>query len=319
MRRSLRSLGEVSVVLGAVLLVGCGESASTPSAQPAADSGAPTPKTATGKADVNGASLYYETRGSGDTVVLVHGLTLDTRMWDSQFEALSKSYHVVRFDMRGHGKSSGLRGADGGVTAFSQSEDILGVMDALTIDKAHVIGLSMGGYASYEFAVDHPDRLMSLTVIDSAWRYDPARTSSTFQTRVVGYLTTAGTDLEAGLRAWMGDALFVPAGKIAQVKADLEEIVLVGHLGLGTGAYFANPLSAMSPSPLAETRLGDLKMPMLVIVGDLDDPEFVAHADFIAGAVSGSEKVVIEGSGHMSTMEKPDEVNQALEAFLAKH
>lgn len=318
MRRSLRSLVKVSVVLGAVLLVGCGESTSTPSAQPAGDSGAPTPKTATGRADVNGASLYYETRGRGDAVVLIHGFTLDTRMWDDQFEALSKSYEVIRFDQRGHGKSSGARGADGGAMAFSQSEDVLGLLDALKIDKAHVVGLSMGGYVAYELALDHADRVRTLTVVDSGWRYDAARTSD-FQTRLIGYLTTGGTDLEAGLRAWAGDSLLGPANKIPSVKAELEDIVMVGHLAQGTGAFFANPLSATPPTPLAETHLGDLKMPTLVIVGDLDDPEFVAHADVIAGAVGGSEKVVIEGSGHMSTMEKPDEVNQALEAFLAKH
>jgi hypothetical protein len=73
-----------------------------------------------------------------------------------------------------------------------------------------------------------------------------------------------------------------------------------------------------SPAPLAETRLGELSAPTLVIVGDLDDPEFVAHADTVAAAIPGAEKVVIAGAGHMSVMEKPDEANRALEAFLAK-
>jgi pimeloyl-ACP methyl ester carboxylesterase len=75
----------------------------------------------------------------------------------------------------------------------------------------------------------------------------------------------------------------------------------------------------MSPSPLAETHLSDLGMPTLVLVGALDDPEFGAHADAVAAAVSESEKIVIDGSGHISTMEKPDDVNRALETFLAKH
>jgi pimeloyl-ACP methyl ester carboxylesterase len=270
-------------------------------------------------ADVEGSSLYYETRGAGDAVVLLHGFTLDTRMWNSQFETLSKAYKVIRFDMRGHGKSSGAREADGGPMTFSQSEDVQGLLDALHIDRAHVVGLSMGGYVAYEFALAHPDRVRSLTVIDSAWRYDPANTGD-FQTRLLGYLGTVGTNgLEAALRGWMSDALFVPASKNAEVKAELEEIVMVGHLAQGPGAFFSNPGSAMSPSPLPETHLSDLGMPTLVLVGALDDPEFRAHADAVAAAVPGSEKIVIEGSGHMSTMEKPDDVNRALEAFLAKH
>ena len=300
-------------------LVACSESdRPTAGSSSEADSGAVGVTTSTGMADVEGSSLYYETRGAGDAVVLLHGFTLDTRMWDGQFEALSKAYKVSRFDMRGHGKSSGAREADGGPMTFSQSEDVRGLLDALHIDRAHVVGLSMGGYVAYEFALDHPDRVRSLTVIDSGWRYDPANTGA-FQTRLVGYLGTAGTNgLEAALRAWMSDALFVPASKNAQVKADLEEIVMVGHLAQGPGAFFSNPGSAMSPSPLPETHLSDLEMPTLVLVGALDDPEFRAHADAVAAAVSGSEKIVIEGSGHMSTMEKPDDVNRALEAFLAK-
>lgn len=285
---------------------------------PEADAATSNPKTETGMVDVNGASLYYEMRGSGDAVLLIHGFTLDTRMWDDQFAELSKSYKVLRFDQRGHGKSSGVRGSDGTAIMFSQSEDVLGVLDAFQIDKAHIVGLSLGGCVAYEFALGHPDRVQTLTVIDSAWHYDANRMSE-FQTRIVGYITTGGMDLEAGLRAWMGDALFVPASKNAAVKAKLEEIVMVGHLAQGSGSFFANPLSATAPDPLAETHLSDLKMPTLVLVGALDDPEFVGHADFIAGEVSGSEKLVIDGSGHMSTMEKPDDVNQALKKFLAKH
>src|ERR1041385_3771207 len=112
----------VVVLWGAITVAACGESTSADAGkEPANDSGAELPDSAgaapvttTGTVDVDGASLYYEARGSGDVVLLLHGFTLDTRMWDHQFEALSKSYKVVRFDMRGHGKSSGARGADGG-------------------------------------------------------------------------------------------------------------------------------------------------------------------------------------------------------------
>lgn len=304
------------ILLG--LLVACTESdAPRNDGATAPDSGARL-ETSTGTAEVNGASLYYEKRGSGVPVLLLHGFTLDTRMWDSQFESLSRSYQVIRYDMRGHGKSSGARAADGGPFSFSQAADVAGLMDALQLDDAHIVGLSMGGYVAYEFAVDHPDRVRTLTVIDSAWRYDPARTSD-FQTRVVGYVTAAAADLEAGLRSWLADPLFVPANWNAQVKAELDAIVLTGHVAQGAGAFFPNALTATSPSPLAETRLGELEMPTLVVVGALEDPEFIAHAGFITDAVAGAEKAVIDGAGHMSNMEKPDDVNRALEAFLSKH
>ena len=121
------------------------------------------------------------------------------------------------------------------------------------------------------------------------------------------------------LRAWAADPLFAPLEKLPKVKSALESIVLDGQLAQGTGAFFANPGSSKIPSPLAETRLGEIGVPTLVLVGDLDDPEFRAHADELATGIPDAEKVVIAGSGHMSTMEKPEEVDRALGAFLAKH
>ena len=95
--------------------------------------------------------------------------------------------------------------------------------------------------------------------------------------------------------------------------------MLGGHLALGAGAFFANPLTAATPAPLAETRLSEIAVPTLVVVGDLDDPEFVEHADTLATTVPGAQKLVIEGAGHMSPMEKPDEVNAALNAWSTAH
>jgi len=281
------------------------------------DAGTNDASTTRATATVNGGSLYYEARGSGDAVVLLHGFTLDRRVFDSQFAALSKSHHVVRFDMRGHGRSSGTRGADGGPLFFSQSEDLLGLLDFLKIDRAHIVGLSMGAYVGYEFALNHPERVLSLAAVDSAWWFDSDNTGD-FQRRLVEYLTAAAiTSLEVGLRAWISDALFAPAVKNPDLKPRLEEIVMGGHLALGPQAHFANPMSPSVPSPLAETRLGELKISTLVVVGEHEEPEFAAHADKIAKAVGGATKVVIPGSGHVSTMEKPDDVNRALTAFLA--
>lgn len=310
----------LALLLAAALLVACNDDsgAGTQRHKPdEADSG--TAKTITGTASVNGAELYYEERGTGSAVVLLHGFTLDTRMWDSQFASLSGSHRVIRFDMRGHGQSSGAGPVNGEALSFSQSEDVLGLLDFLEVDKAHIVGLSMGGYVAYEFVIDHPDRTLSLAVLDSAWRYDTANTGA-FQPRLIGYLGLVATDgLEAGLRAWAADPLFAPLEKLPKVKAAVEDIVLVGHLAQGTGAFFANPGSAKAPSPLSETRLGEIGVPSLVLVGELDDPEFRAHADELADGIPGAEKVVIAGSGHMSTMEKPEEVDKALGSFLAKH
>src|SRR5262249_47712811 len=181
------------------------------------------------------AQLYSEGKGEGPTVVLVHGLTLDTRMWDAQFEALSASYRVVRIDARGHGRSSGAGPRDDDADAtFSQSADLLGLLDALEIREAHLVGFSMGGFIAYEFALAHPERVLTISLVNSAWRFDFDKVSD-FQMRVVSYVSNP--DLEAGLRAWLSDPLFLGSRNKPAVKARLEEIVLGNQLSLGSQSY----------------------------------------------------------------------------------
>ena len=112
-------------------------------------------------ADVNGTKLYYEFAGSGQAVVLVHGFTLDTRMWDDQFSILSQNYRVIRYDQRGHGQSDGIRGN------AALYEDLQSLLDFLEIQRAHVVGLSLGGTVAADFAVLYPQRVRSLTLMDA--------------------------------------------------------------------------------------------------------------------------------------------------------
>ncbi len=98
------------------------------------------PNYESGYADVNGGKHYYEIAGSGTPLILVHGFSLDRRMWDDQFAVLAESYRVVRYDVRGFGQS-----VDIPTDPYSYPADLLGLMDALNIEKAHLVGLSMGG------------------------------------------------------------------------------------------------------------------------------------------------------------------------------
>lgn len=150
-------------------------------------------------------------------------------------------------------------------------------------------------------------------MIDSAWRFDLARTSD-FQNRAIGYMTNP--DLETGLCGWLADPLFVPANEDPELESRLETIVLDGTLALGNQSFFGNILNGVPPAPLAETRLGEIAVPTLVLVGDRDDPEFRDHAAFLATTIPGAEKHDIPGAGHMSAMEAPDAVTSELRTFL---
>ena len=122
----------------------------------------------TGKVPVGsfGHELYYEVQGSGKPVVLIHGLTLDLREWDAEVDALSEKYKVIRYDVVGHGRSSGMSFdlPDGSVRDWDHVRDLL---DALDVGKAHVVGLSMGGEIALNFALEYPERVQTLTPIDA--------------------------------------------------------------------------------------------------------------------------------------------------------
>src|ERR1044072_826236 len=110
------------------------------------------PRLSQGMARVNGTSLYYETKGKGFPIVFVSGGgILDRRGWDEQFETFAKHYRVVRYDVRGIGKSARPQGP------FSHSEDLYALLSFLKIKRAHVAGLSVGGAIAIDFALEHPE------------------------------------------------------------------------------------------------------------------------------------------------------------------
>ena len=124
------------------------------------------PLTALGKSIIGyiptsgGARLYYEMAGKGDPIILLHGHSLDTRMWDNQFKAFARHHRVVRFDFRGYGKSS----PQTETFQFTHMQDLLTVMDSLHIDRAHIVGLSMGAFVAADLLALHPERILTCTM-----------------------------------------------------------------------------------------------------------------------------------------------------------
>lgn len=117
-----------------------------------------------------GFELEYEDAGSGPAILFAHSMTSNLRMWDPQAEALAGRYRVVRWDNRGHGKSDSPPGPYS-LEAFA--EDACALLDARGIERVHFIGLSVGGMIAQAFALKYAQRLMSLTLVDSAGKYPP--------------------------------------------------------------------------------------------------------------------------------------------------
>jgi 3-oxoadipate enol-lactonase len=236
-------------------------------------------------------------------VVLVHGLSLDSSMWNRQFEALSRYFVTYRYDMRGHGRSDAVTGP------VALHEDLLGVMDALGIERAHLVGQSLGGNAATEVAATHPERVDTLTLIDSGINGFPYPTPNVLQ-RIPTYLDIFASDgRDAALRAWIQDPLFAVSRERRRLRRTLEGILLRCSCSL-----FFSPQLQVRPDTYS--RLSQITAPTLLMIGELDTSEFQAATAALRQHISGATAVVIPDAGHMANMDEPVAVTRHLLHFL---
>lgn len=257
--------------------------------------------------EVEGAHLYCEVAGSGPAVVLIHGFTLDTHMWDDQFLPLAEYYQVVRYDLRGFGRST-LPGA----APYSHADDLAALLDHLAIPHAVLVGLSKGGAVALDFALTYPARTQALVLVDAVvggYRWSPAgaaRDDLVFQVA-----RTSG--IAAAKDSWLAHPIFASAQRNPAVAARLAQIV-----DRYSGWHFVNDDPEQRLTPRAAGRLGELHMPLLVMVGEYDTADFLQMADLICREVPHAQKYVVEGAGHMANMEAPAEVTETLLTFLGQ-
>lgn len=256
-----------------------------------------------GYAPVIEGSLYYETIGSGQPLIFVHGMGLDARIWDEQFHAFSDNYQVIRYDLRGFGKSS-LPAGD-----YAHHTDLCNLMQYLGIERAHLIGLSMGGRVTIDFAIIHPGSVLSLVMVDAVvhgfpFNPNPATEAVNKAAREYGPV--------AANKEWLKHDLFIPANRQPGVATQLERIV-----GSYSGWHWVNKNPWIPITPQAIQQLHKISAPSLVIVGEEDIPDFRAVSDLLHEKIAGSEKIVMHGVGHMSNMEDPDSFNSHVRAFLS--
>lgn len=251
-----------------------------------------------GFVDVDSGHLFYRTDGEGPPVVLVHGFSLDLRMWDDQ---LSLPGRKIRYDLRGHGRSTMPTGR------FAHERDLLKVVDALGLDTFDLIGLSLGGGIALDFALTNPKRLGSLVVADATLGgYTWPHTA-----HIAKEVWGAGS-IEASRAKWLANPLLAPAlenpASAGKVRRLIDEY---------SGWGWANKVPLEPLTPPAIGRLGELHVPTMVLVGELDDPDFRACSELIAKGVPGAESHVLPGVGHMSNMEAPEQFNALVAAFLS--
>lgn len=260
-----------------------------------------------GFAEVNGTRLYYEVAGSGDPLVLIHGMTLDTRMWDDQFEPLAHQYRVVRYDARGFGKSA-LPAAG---KPYAHTDDLKALLRHLDIARAFILGLSMGGGIALDFAVAHPEATEALIPVDSRLNgWQPDAEFASYLSAVRARAKEAG--VQAGRDAWIYSAMFKPALENPTVASRLVQIIADY-----SGWHWVNDNPLRTPDPSAAQRLHTIRVPTLIVIGEHDVPDCQAIAETLHRRIPNARKVVMARVGHMSNMEAPERFNALVSDFLA--
>jgi 3-oxoadipate enol-lactonase len=260
-----------------------------------------------GYAEVPGGRLWFEVAGSGDALVLIHGNAGDRRHWDHQFLPLARGFQVVRYDVRGYGKSTlPVEGEP-----YAAHEDLAALLDYLRISKAHIAGWSMGCGIAVDFALAYPERTTSLIAI-GPWvsgYSSPAAQNLFADLGAVG--AAASQSAHAAVDAWMRAPFF--ASTIRDSSAGAEFARIASDYSWW-GFSHSNPQRALNPPAVG--RLATIKAPTLVITAEHDIPACREVADLLARSVAEPHRVDLPGTGHLLHMEKPEEFNRIVTEFL---
>ena len=269
----------------------------------------------------NDSVTFYEDTGDGPVVVLVHGHSLDLRMWKYQVGPLvDMGYRVIRYDVRGHGRSMVT---PSGYTWDNYSQDLTELLDRLNVEKpaeeplavdsVHVVGLSMGGGIALKFALDHPERVLSLTLVDSTLPGFGYSEEFAASIRALREAVAVEGKEAAFARLWLNNAMFDGVRRYPERFAEVVEMVA----GFQAAEYLVGSETPGYVQPDLAARLGEVTAPTLVVAGQDDIPDFVIIATLMEANIPGARRVELAGCGQLPPMEDPVAFNRTLLEFLA--
>lgn len=262
-----------------------------------------------GTARVNGTELYYEVMGKGSPLVLISGGgTLDRRAWDDQFETFAKHHKVIRYDIRGIGKSARPPGR------FSHSHDLYALLKFLKVKKAHVIGLSFSGAIAIDFALDHPEMVDHLILAATGTSAD-AKSKENLD-GISALSAMAKREGLARMIQFVADLPFFISQENSAAREKIRRIYLDNRDMFESDFP---PVRLWQPTePPAGERLSEIHARTLIILGENDHPAYKAITDKLVSGIQGARKIIIPGGAHLLHMDKPEEFNQAVLEFLGK-
>jgi 3-oxoadipate enol-lactonase len=248
--------------------------------------------------DINGARIWFEEEGRGPALLFIHGGLGDLRLWEPEARALSDRFRCIRFDLRFYGRSEGPG------SPFSAIDDIVGVLDALGVERAALAGLSMGGALALDVALEHPDRVWAVAHVAGGVSGSPndvytAEQEAAYESAV------ESNDLDAAMAIDL--AVWAPLGADDTVRDLWRATPEV--LGVPDGATPA-------PRPNTFERLAEIAAPTLVVLATHDPPGLKEIDLRVARTVPGARLVEID-SDHYLTLREPEQVSNLLLEFLS--
>jgi pimeloyl-ACP methyl ester carboxylesterase len=264
----------------------------------------------TGRVAIEGGSLFWEAAGEGAPVVLIHGGNLDRRMWDAQFAALQRDHRVIRYDARGFGKSSPA------ARPFKAPDDLAALLRAHGIPRATLIGLSMGGGIAIDFALAYPemvDRLVlaAPSISGGVWDAD----SDTLWLTAGRAAFARGDSIGLAL-AWL-ESQYIRSALRSPEQADRIRGMITDNAGHLMRRARDQDLER-EVSPPAAGRLAELRMPILLLVGDADTPVILSMAHALGERALRVQRIDFPGIGHMINLEAEAPFNAAMLEFLSR-
>lgn len=257
----------------------------------------------------NGVTTYYRQEGQGPAVVLIHGHSAHLAMWRYQVRPLvAAGFRVLRYDVRGHGRS---QAPETGYRWEEYAADLRGLLDHLGHDRAHLVGISMGGGIALEFALESPQRISSLTLVDSALPgYTYSREFTEEIERLVAAVRSEGPQA-AFRRLWLPHPFFDGVRRFPDRFALVRRMVLAYQ-----APDYREGAIPREYRPDLAARLHEVTAPTLVVVGERDIPDFRLIADILAANIPRAKLSVMAGCWHLPPLEDPDAFNSVLISFL---
>lgn len=263
----------------------------------------------------NGGKLYYEQRGKGVPIIFLHGHSLDTRMWNPQWKAFSKNYRVIRFDFRGYGKSS----EQTETYQFTHVDDLITLMDSLYIDRAHIVGLSMGAFVAGDMLAMYPERMLSCILVSGGIRNSPGPSTPMDNTerakRDQEIIDLQRKGIDTFKKEWHETLMASGGSQRERMRKPLWQMI--------------QDWSAWQPLH-KEVRLfygkeaweqlrqrGKTNIPTLIIQGENEAKNKKNHPAELP-FLTDARYEIIPDCGHMLNIERPEEFNLLILSFIEK-